>query len=145
MAVTPYDGCMTGSDLSEWRNWDVQFWDHWEQTYQVGGSYTGGNFEEAQATIAATSALAEWVGKNPPTVSNMHQYDVMLRLVRTWRDWVSALWTANNAGEYDTYKKAADSFDTLYPRYQTLYETVIQQGKIMDQCPPAVAGANPAG
>jgi hypothetical protein len=136
---------MTGSDLSTWRDWDEQFWEHWKVAYEVGGSFTGGNPAEAQATIAATTALADWVGKHPPNVSNTHQYEVMLRLVRTWRDWVSALWTANGAGDYQTWKKASDSFNTLYPRYQTLFDTVIQQEKIMDQCPPSISELFPSG
>lgn len=141
LATTPYAGCMTGPDLTAWRTWDRQFWERFDVAYQAAGSFTGGNPQEAQASIEATRTFADWVNRNPPTVSNTHQYEVMLRLVRTWRDWVAELWAANNATDYDTYKEHSDNFNKLYERYNGLWDPMIYQEKLMDLCPPAVSGA----
>jgi len=131
---------MTGNDLAAWRTWDSQFWAQYKVAYEVGGSYTGGNPTEAQETMAATRAFADWVGDHPPSVSNTHQYDVMLRFARTWRDWVSALWAANSATDYDVYKEQSANFERLYPRYSELWDIIMSEEDIMDQCPPSLRG-----
>jgi hypothetical protein len=64
----------------------------------------------------------------------------MLRFARTWRDWVSALWAANSATDYDVYKEQAANFERLYPRYSELWDFILSEEDIMDQCPPALPG-----